>query len=80
MFHLWTDKVKAVLKVLKEMQKDKERQDVITEENFTLCRIIYKLNAQLRSEKTLQILKRVCNINNNNKSWNLLPVIYSYDH
>uniref|UniRef100_K1RXZ8 Nucleolus and neural progenitor protein-like N-terminal domain-containing protein n=1 Tax=Magallana gigas TaxID=29159 RepID=K1RXZ8_MAGGI len=53
------DKVKIVLKILKEMQEDKEKQDILVQEKFILSRIIYKLNAQLRSEKTLQCLKRI---------------------
>lgn len=53
------DKVKMVLKILKEMQEDKEKQDILSQEKFILSRIIYKLNAQLRSEKTLQCLKRI---------------------
>lgn len=48
-----------VLKILKEMQEDKEKQNILAQEKFILSRIIYKLNAQLRSEKTLQYLKRV---------------------
>lgn len=55
----YIDKVKIVLKILKEMQEDKEKQDILVQEKFILSRIIYKLNAQLRSEKTLQCLKRV---------------------
>ncbi|XP_062584497.1 uncharacterized protein LOC134246187 [Saccostrea cucullata] len=52
-------KVKMVLMALKEMQMAKEKQIVLSTEEFALCRIIYKLNAQLRSEKTLQFLKRI---------------------
>lgn len=59
MYSFNIDKVKMVLKILKEMQVDKEKQNILGQEKFILSRIIYKLNAQLRSEKTLQYLKRV---------------------
>lgn len=52
-------KVTLVLNVLKEMQNVKDKQSALNIEEFALCRIIYKLNSQLRSEKTLQFLKRV---------------------
>ncbi|XP_048733985.2 uncharacterized protein LOC125650080 [Ostrea edulis] len=52
-------KVTLVLNVLKEMQNVKDKQSALNIEEFALCRIIYKLNSQLRSEKTLQFLKRI---------------------